>query len=238
MLLGHVRIGKPLEMKSRPYRVAHVRPEGAQTWTVVLEPLGHPGIKFRAGQFAWLTLGSTPFSLQQHPFSFSSSAAQSSRIEFAIRELGDFTSTIKTVKPGTTAFVEGPYGAFVPDFDRKEGLFLIAGGVGIAPMMSMLRTMRDRKDRRPVILIYGNHSLEETIFKDELGSLQQELDLNLVLVFSRIGEELLERHLPRDRNAFDYFTCGPTPMMDLVEGYLNRSGVPVRQIHSERFDIA
>jgi predicted ferric reductase len=54
-----------------------------------------------------------------------------------------------------------------------------------------------------------------------------------------IREELLERHIPADgRDEFEYFICGPVPMMDMAERYLVRKGVPSALIHSERFDIA
>lgn len=250
LLLGYVRIIKPLLIRRRPYRVAEVRSEGGHTWTVVLEPAGHGGMKFKPGQFAWLTLGPTPFSMQQHPFSFSSSAARPARLEFTIRELGDFTSTIGSFKSGTSAFLEGPYGAFVPDLSGGDGLVLIAGGVGIAPMMSVLRTLRDKNDQRTVLLIYGSRDKDETTFRDELESFRQVLRLQVVFVpeqaddslspeSGRISEELLEKYLPDPaRQDFQYFICGPAPMMDAAERYLARAGVPHGLIHSERFDIA
>jgi predicted ferric reductase len=188
--------------------------------------------------------------MQQHPFSISSSAVSPRRLEFTIRELGDFTSTIGSIKPGSTAFVEGPYGAFVPDLSAQRSLVLIAGGVGIAPMMSILRTLRDRKDSRRVLLLYGNYSHEQIIFENELKSLQQALPLEVVFVLEkpddslsndpgRIREELLERHVSADgRDDFEYFICGPVAMMDMAERYLVRKGVPPALIHSERFDIA
>jgi predicted ferric reductase len=249
LLLGHARIVKPLMMRRHPYRIVDLRVEAARTWTMALEPAGHAGVRFKAGQFAWLTIGPTPFSMQQHPFSISSSAAHPQRLEFTIRELGDFTSTIGSIKVGSTAFVEGPYGGFVPDLSRRSGLVLIAGGVGIAPMMSILRTLRDTNDSRPVILIYGSHSREQIIFKNELESLKTTLRLQLVFVLEepddnlsseigRIREDLLERHVPPGRRIdFQYFICGPAPMMDMVEQYFTRRGVPSRLVHSERFDI-
>jgi predicted ferric reductase len=205
---------------------------------------------FKSGQFAWLTIGPTPFCMQQHPFSISSSAVRSDRLEFTIRELGDFTSSISDVKVGSSAFVEGPYGAFVPDLTSSRGLVLIAGGVGIAPMMSILRTLQDTKDQRPVTLIYGTGNREEASFWEELLQLQKTLRLKVTFVLEnlddslstesgRIREDLLERHIPEDTsNAIEYFICGPAPMTDMVERYLDRAGVPSRLVHCERFDIA
>ncbi len=56
--------------------------------------------------------------------------------------------------PGTKAFLEGPFGSFIPK--PGSNIFLIMGGIGVTPAMSMLRTMRDDNDKRKAILIYGN----------------------------------------------------------------------------------
>jgi predicted ferric reductase len=74
-LLLYVRIVKPLFMLRRPYRVSEVRRERGDTTTLVMQPEGHPGFRFRPGQFGWLTVWGSPFKITGHPFSFSSSAA-------------------------------------------------------------------------------------------------------------------------------------------------------------------
>jgi predicted ferric reductase len=248
LLLVHARVVKPLCLRRTPYRVAQVRPERGDSWTLVLEPVGHGGMPFAAGQFAWLTLGSSPFALEQHPFSFASSARQPARLEFTIKELGDFTSTIGQVRPGTTAFLEGPYGAFTLDPNATGAVFVV-GGVGITPVMSILRTLRDAGDRRPLVLIYGNPTWEEVLFREELAELEEELELRVVHVLEEapagwrgeegwIDEALLQRHLPSDSPEWEYFVCGPEPMMDLVEPYLLARGVGLRRLNSERFNIA
>lgn len=155
LLLLYVRVFRPLVMLRHPYRVAEVRREPSTCWTLRLEPEGHAGMKFRAGQYAWLTLGKSPCSLQQHPFSFASSALSPHRLEFAIKELSDFTRTIGQVPPGSRAYLEGPFGAFDIDANTSDQTVFIAGGIGITPIMSMLRTLRDRGDRRPLVLIYA-----------------------------------------------------------------------------------
>jgi predicted ferric reductase len=248
LLLLYSRLLKPLQLRRTTYRVAEVRPERSESWTLVLEPVGHGGMRFDAGQFAWLTLGPSPFSLEQHPFSFASSARQPGRLELTVKELGDFTSAIGEVTPGTTAFLEGPYGAFTLDPNAGCAVFVV-GGVGITPVMSILRTMRDTGDDRPVILIYGSPTWDEVIFREELEELERELRLTVVHVLERppagwqgedgrIDEELLRRHLPRDTEGLEYFVCGPEPMMDVVEPALLDHGAPMRRLNSERFDIA
>jgi predicted ferric reductase len=248
LLLVHARVIKPLRLRRTPYRVAEVRPERGESWTLVLEPVGHGGMHFEAGQFAWLTLGRSPFALEQHPFSFSSSAQRPRRLEFTIKELGDFTSTVGRVAPGTTAFLEGPYGAFTVD-PHATGLVFVAGGVGITPVLSILRTMRDTGDGRPVVLIYGSPEWEQVICREELEELEEEMTLKVVHVLERapvgwqgevgqIDQDVLLRHLPRDTAGVEYFVCGPEPMMDLVEPFLLERGVNLRRLNSERFNIA
>jgi predicted ferric reductase len=156
-LIGYVRLWRPARLRARPYRVTAVRPARGRSWTLALAPDGHAGLRFRPGQYAWLTLRSSPFAAREHPFSFSGSAAAAGALEFTIRELGDFTRTIGTVRPGEVAYVDGPYGAFTVDrHGGAPGFAFIAGGVGIAPIMSMLRTLADRGDRRPLRLVYAN----------------------------------------------------------------------------------
>jgi len=246
-LLLQVRIVKPWLMRNRPYRVTEVRRETDDIWTVQVQPFGHQGLRYEPGQFAWVTIGPTPFTLQQHPFSFSSAATQKGLYEFTIRELGDFSSTIKSVKPDTTLYLEGPYGGFILKEDAEE-LFFVAGGIGITPVMSMLRTENERGSSRPATLLYAGVQLESMVFRDALEKLAETMDLRLVLIpelppenwegpSGWITDDLLRRYLPGDPSRCDYFVCGPAPMMDLVEITLRDSGVPLHVIHSERFNI-
>lgn len=135
-LLVYVRLVKPLLMLRKPYTVIGVRQERGNSWTLRVEPEGHRGLRYLPGQFAWLTVGRSPFSLNEHPFSMSSSAAEPGRLEFTVKEVGDFTRTVKDIPPGTRAYIDGPFGAFTADcFPKAAGNVFFAGGVGIAPIM-------------------------------------------------------------------------------------------------------
>lgn len=249
LTLFQVRLVRPLLFRRRPYRVAEVSPERDNTWTLTLEPDGHDGFRFLPGQFAWIILGQSPFSIEQHPFSFASSA-EAARPAFAIKETGDFTSRIKETAPGTIAYVDGPYGAFSIDLFDAAGAVFFAGGIGVAPIMSMLRTLADRGDSRPLVLIYGNPNWEDVAFREEIEQLQMRLRLTVAHVLSDpppgwtgptgyITEEVLDRYLPEDpAGRYHYFVCGPPPMMDAVEPLLLSRGIPRSRLHSERFQIA
>jgi len=181
-LLVYVRIVKPLFMLRRPYRVSDVREERGDTWTLVMRPDGHPGFRFSPGQFGWLTVWGSPFTITGHPFSFSSSAAVADgRVEMTIRNLGDFTSAVDKVPAGQRVYIDGPYGAFTIG-NPADMHVLIAGGVGITPMTSMIRTLADRGDPRPVILLYGSKDWESITFREELEALKARLNLTVVHV--------------------------------------------------------
>ncbi len=248
-LLLYVRTVKPLFMLRRPYRVAEVRRERGDTSTLVMRPDGHPGFRFTPGQFGWLTLWGSPFKITGHPFSFSSSAeAADGRVEMTIRNLGDFTSAIPRVSEGQRVYLDGPYGAFTVG-NPTDMHVLIAGGIGVTPMMSMIRTLADRGDRRPVILLYGSRDWDSITFREELEALQARLNLTVVHVLANppegwtgeqgfITAELFRRHLPTPYASHEYFICGPNVMMDAIERALGHMRVPLSKYHSERYSFA
>jgi predicted ferric reductase len=245
-LLFYIRLIKPLFLLRRPYRISEVREQRGDTWTLVMQPDGHPGFRFTPGQFGWLTVWGSPFKITGHPFSFSSSAAATDgRVDMTIRNLGDFTSEIHKVPVGKRVYLDGPYGAFTIG-NPADMHVLIAGGVGITPMMSMLLTLADRGDKRPVILLYGSRDWESITFREELGALKERLDLTIVHVLSKppaswtgeqgyINAEMFKRHLPPPYADHEYFICGPNVMMDSIEKALGELHVPMSKYHSERY---
>ena len=247
-LLLYVRIVKPLFMLRRPYRVAEVRKERGNTSTLVMQPEGHAGFRFSPGQFGWLTLWGSPFQITGHPFSFSSTAErEDGRVEMSIRNLGDFTSGIANVPVGQRIYLDGPYGAFTIG-NPADMHVLIAGGVGVTPMMSMIRTLADRGDKRPVVLVYGSKDWESITFREELEAQKARLNLTVVHVLSKppadwtgehgfITAEMFKRHLPPPYAEHEYFICGPGPMMDAIESVLGELGVPLSKYHSERYSF-
>ncbi len=245
----YLRILKPWLQRGQEWRVVEVRPEQADTYMLAIEAVGHEGISFLPGQFAWIKLSNSPFTLEEHPFSFCSSAERRDRLEFGIKALGDFTSKVKDIPIGTRAFIDGPHGAFSIDRYQAAGFVFIAGGVGITPFMSFLRTMADRRDPRPVLLIYAEKTWEDVAFRDELEALKKQVDFEIHYVIQNPPEgwegeagmltgEMLERRLPKEKYSRVVFLCGPTPMMDSVHEALIKHGVPESHIQMEQFSLA
>jgi predicted ferric reductase len=248
-IILYIRLVRPLIMLRRPYKVVRVQEERGQSWSLYLEPDGHRGMRFEAGQFAWITTES-PFIFRENPFSFSiSSESKDNMIGFTIKELGDFTSTIKKLAPGDTVYVDGPYGNFSMDEHHCEDIIYIAGGIGSAPVMSMLRTFVDRGCTKHFAFFYGNPTWDSIIYREELSEIVGKIDLNLVHVLENppedwqgekgyINVDVLKRHLPENYKECTFFLCGPLPMIEAVERSLHTLEVPLRHIHSEQYEMA
>ena len=247
-----LRLARPWRLKRRPYKVVEVREERGGAWTLALMPEGEPTIRaFSPGQFAWLNLSASPWILQDHPFSISSSPAVLPRIEMTIKPLGDFTGTISETPVGQTAWLDGPFGVFSIDrYPDAPGFVYVAGGIGITPVMSMLRSLADQKDRRPLWLFYANPDWDSVTFREELVELESRLDLTVVHIVEnpspdysgltgRLDEAILRRRLPEGRPAdFRYFLCGPVPLTDAAEAALVEMGVIPSHIRTELFELA
>lgn len=240
----------PRRARRRPYVVEDVVEVAGDAVTLALRADRHDGIPFRAGQFAYLKVGRSPFVLEEHPFSISSTAVSPDRKEFTIKALGDFTELLRGLRPGREVYVDGAYGSMTMEgLDRAHGFVFIAGGIGITPMLSMLRTLADRGDRRPHLLLVGARGMSERLLATDLEELRERLDLDIVQVLDtapdgwsgavgRIDRSLLDRCLPkRARRHLEYFLCGPPAMVMAVEEALRSLAVTLRRIHTERFEV-
>jgi ferredoxin-NADP reductase len=132
---------------------------------------------------------------------------------------------------------------------EAAGFVGIVGGIGVTPMMSMLRSMAAPGDRRPVWLFYGNAGWDDIIYREEIDALRDRLDLRLVHILEKppedwqgekgfVTRDVLERHLPADqRRRLHYFLCGPTPMTAAAGDALRALGVSASQIQTEIFEL-
>lgn len=245
--LAWVYVVRPSQQLRNPYVVRSVRNVALKTWELVISPIGRHRLDYSAGQFVWLNVGHSPFSLAENPFSISSAPAQGNEVAFVIKELGDFTSRIGAIAPGTAAYIDGPHGNLTLDGRQGKGIALLAGGVGIAPLLGVLRQLAADEDHRSIILVYGNRVAEQIAYRDELEGLTRRLDLTVEHVLGeppahwsgRVGQ--LDETLVREIFAFDgasewlYLLCGPPQMLEGAEAALLALGVPPRQVASERF---
>lgn len=246
-VLVWVRVIRPLRLRRRPWVIHDVVAEQDRTTVITMRPQNHSGMRFAPGQFAWISIGRSPFLITSHPFSFSSSAEQSGQVSMAIKAVGDFTSSVADVRPGTLVHLDGPHGVFSIDENEGAGYGLFAGGVGIAPALSMVETLADRSDARPVVLFVCARDEDSVILRGRIEELRERLTLHVVYVLSQpapgwdgesgyLNAEMVARHLPHGFRRFQYFACGPVPMLKVVEESLVGLGVPADRVHTERFD--
>lgn len=238
---------------STEFLVREIRTENATVATLVLEPRRRPNgtvgtWAFSPGQFAWLRLERS-VTAEEHPFTIASSAHQETT-DFTVRGAGDFSRKIRRLRPGSPVWVDGPHGAFTNDLGEGSGFVLIAGGVGITPMMSMIRTAAHRGDPRPYRLVVVANSPEDLLFRRELAELRRHLDLEVTEVLRRphqdwsgatggIDIDLMSVVLGQVEQCedLDYFVCGPPAMVVDAMHVLEDLGAAPDHIHTEQFDF-
>lgn len=230
----------------RRFTVTAVEPETHNTWTITLAPTDGEIFAYHPGQFMFLKLHREGFRSEEHPFTISSSPTRQGSITVTIKESGDFTRTIGNTRPGDTASIEAPFGRFSLVHGTAERFLFIAGGVGITPIMSMLRYLRAMQDTRPAALIYANRTESDIIFRTELDELPKHVNVVHVLAApgpewkgdrGLVTQELLTSHVGDALLDAEVFLCGPPPMMKAVARTLMLMGTPGMHIHHERFAL-
>jgi len=159
-----------------------------------------------------------------------------------------------TLKAGDTVEVMVPHGSFTTDFNsaNKRHLVAIAGGSGITPVMSLIKTLLREEPHSRFTLLYGNRDSSSVIFLEALAGLKDKHlgrleiyhfldaeDQDIALFNGMLSRERLEEAIPAlvpDAAEVDgWFICGPGPMMDAAEGALLDRNVPRERIRIERF---
>lgn len=216
------------------------------TYTLLLKPDDNVTLPHHPGQFMFLKLKRPGRKSEQHPFTIASSPTGEMPLQATIKKSGDFTNTIGETVPGDKAFIEAPFGRFSFVHDNPKSFLFIAGGVGITPIMSMLRYLRDTADKRRAILIYGNKSEKDIVFKDELEKMSAWLNTVHVLMNPAkewtgargfVTKELLQKEAGGILTEADIYLCGPPIMMKKVKEALKSLGVSKKRIHYELFSL-
>ena len=246
-----VKIIKPLLLRKNRFTIAAVQRLNHNVWAVELT--GPPGRAFHhlPGQFAFLKPHGKGLPAEEHPFTISSApSAEGAGLRFTIKASGDFTARIGEFHAGDWATVDGPYGLFshLARAPQTGPLVMIAGGIGITPILSMLGHMAATGDDRPVTLIWGNRRQEDIVYRQDLDALAAgRMNLQIHHVLSEqegwagptgfVDAPLLGRLLTADQLGGHVFLCGPPAMMASVRRALRRLGVPMPRIHTERFAL-
>ncbi len=196
-------------------------------------------LTYRPGQFVFLEVSSKGVSSEVHPFSLTSNP-NTADISIAAKSLGDYTETLKLVKPGDHVLIEGPYGVFSYLNTANIHQIWIAGGIGITPFLSMCRHM-DQGSPYTIDLIYAVATPNEAVYINEFETQaktnsQFHFHLYSSKESGRLDAKKIASLVP-DLLSRDVFICGPLPMMDSLKKQLTDLGMKSRSIHTEDFAL-
>jgi len=233
-----------------PWRLNSVTKLADRMWELDFQPAPQTRpLSYKAGQFVWMTEGKRRFPLFDHPFSIADSPARPG-LSLIIKEAGDFTGQIGNLAPGTPIGIDGPYGDFTLDEHEGRAVVLLAGGVGIAPVMGLLRDLVARRDPRPVRLAYAAGTPDNFACLSEIEAAKKVLDLQVMLLSEDTTEGwhgLVGRLTPErlrdllhglDPAQTVALICGPGGMVTAVSDALLDLGLLMKNVVYERFDYA
>jgi ferredoxin-NADP reductase len=158
---------------------------------------------------------------------------------------GKLTSKLEVAKVGDIYHIAGPYGQFRFDPNKNKKVLFLAGGTGLAPFMSMLRYIRDKKLDVNPSLIYSVRYPTEIIRKAELEEMTKSIGMNLIVTVTRpqpgdgwegekghINEDMIKRRVP-DFIERDPYICGPQAFTAAMKQALQNLGISASKIKAE-----
>ena len=243
LLILTFRVGQPIRVNLRHrLRVAQVVQESPDVLSVYVTGRELGRLPVRAGQyFTWRFLARDGW-WRAHPYSLSA-APNGQFLRLTVKALGDGSSAMWDLTPGTRIFVEGPYGVLTGARRTRQRSLLIAGGIGITPLRALLEELPAPPNG--LTLLYRASSWDDVVFGAELDELMAQRGAAVHYLVGRRGSaELPEDPLAPDMllglvpdvRRRDVFLCGPAPMMAAAVASLAALGVPPAQVHAERFE--
>ena len=241
---------KPWVMKNDYYYVTRVVQETDLVSSIYFKPKNKKKLNYQPGQFGFFKFMGPDISNEEHPFSISSSPTQD-EISITVKQLGDYTKTINQIKANNLVYVEAPFGRFSYLYHKKEkGLVFIVGGIGITPVLSMLRHLRDTQSKKPVVVILGFNTMDEFVAKDEVLAIGENMpNIKIIPVIAKdssfsgekgfIDKARLTRLLKELKWASQagYYVCGPAILMNQSLKNLKELGIHHSRIHHEKFSL-
>ncbi len=211
----------------RFYQVRHIDMQRAMTFT------------YEPGQFIMLSIPG----IGEAPFSISSTPSRPGILEMGIRRVGSLTEALFKLKDNDSIYIRGPYGnGFKIEQMRGKDIIIVAGGLGVIPLRSILYYVLDNRDQfGDLYFLYGTRTPSDKLFRREFLQLKQRNDIEcLFTVDDTAGEEwtehvgvvteLFKELPPLDPHNVNAVICGPPVMYKYVIEELLKMKVPKNQI--------
>ncbi|MER7072532.1 ferric reductase-like transmembrane domain-containing protein [Terrabacter sp. NPDC000476] len=231
-------------------RVTEVVEEAPGVWSVRMEGRRLDRLPVRAGQYLNWRFVSPRLLATAHPWSISS-APDGRHLRITVRELGDHSSRLAHLRPGTRVLFEGPYGGFTARSRVRRRVLLLAAGIGVTPVRSILEELVRHGHAAPgdVTVVYRANDSAQLALRDELEHLTAVGGHRLHLLVgppadgSWLPPDVTDRRPDAERLAdlvpelrrHEAYVCGPGGWMGLVHRSLLEGGIPTTHIHDERF---
>ena len=233
-------------------RVSEVVEEGPGVWSVRMTGRHLDRLPVRAGQYLNWRFVSPRLLATAHPWSLSS-APDGRSLRITVRDLGDHSKQLAHLRPGTRVVFEGPYGAFTASSRVRRRVLLLAAGIGVTPVRSILEELVRHGQAAPgdVTVVYRADDESQLALRDELEHLAAVGGHRLLLL---VGPPVNGSWLPPDHSGgrtvpdaarlaelvpelrrHEAYLCGPGGWMNLVHRSLLAGGIPKSHIHDERF---
>ena len=206
-------------------------------------------LTFQPGQYVDIKI---PGADEHRSFSMANTPSTAHELEFMIKVYpdGHFSGLLDSgaINVGDELELTGPYGVFTLRATSTRRMLFIGGGAGMAPILSLLRSLEESQNGRPAVYYYGARGPDDLFHVEELEGLAERLpDFRFVPALSEIeadgngwkGEtglitDVVDR-LEGDVSEVEAYVCGPPPMVEAAIALLERRGVPESQIHFDKF---
>ncbi|XOU95001.1 MAG: ferric reductase-like transmembrane domain-containing protein [Candidatus Kerfeldbacteria bacterium] len=211
----------------------------SDTYLVSFEPEGNK-MKYNPGQFAYITYFDSEVKKEMHPFSITSHVDEN-ELSFAIKILGDYTSSLDNLKIGDQAEIYGPYGRFSDKLSDDKDLIFIGGGVGVAPFVSMVKDAAKKNNGQWVSLYYCTKTKNDACLDIELtgvlGKIPDSFYINQCSDNQgRLSVDTVMKRVRKIDNTV-VFLCGPHQMMNDYQKKLIEQGLKKDNIVMEDFSF-
>jgi NAD(P)H-flavin reductase len=226
--------------------IFNIKSETADVKTFMVE--SPPSYSFHCGQYCMVSFVDKPaFSPAKKPFTFSNITSDS-HIELTVKQVGEFTGQMHKLSKGDKLRISEPKGeAYNFDESIKDDIVFLAGGAGITPFISIMKTAAKKGLSNKFYLFYGNRTSIDIIFKDELELMKKRINLTVVHVLQSpdkdwegekgfITKDLVAKFISQPTKSV-WYICGPPLMNSAMKQMLYGLGVTDVRIKLDKWEI-